>query len=135
MGTRPEEQISKLLGLIGQPVRIQIMLIIGTHEACVCHLEVALEVRQASISQHLMVLRKAGLVCTRRDGRNVFYQAARPEVLDLLQQAARIAGINPEDLLPLTVLPLPGCPCPACNPGLDPELSCQHYTPPRSASS
>lgn len=60
ISTHPEEQISKLLSLIGQPARIQILLIIGAQEACVCHLEAVLGMRQASISQHLMVLRKTG---------------------------------------------------------------------------
>ena len=42
-----------------------------------------LGMRQASISQHLMVLRKAGLVTAHRDGRNIFYQLTHPEVVDV----------------------------------------------------
>lgn len=122
---RPEEQISKLLSLIGQPARIQILLIIGAQEACVCHLEAVLGMRQASISQHLMVLRKAGLVTSHRDGRNIFYQLAHPEVVAVLHQAARLAGSSPQALNALTLRPVQGCPCPHCNPGLDPDLTCQ----------
>jgi DNA-binding transcriptional ArsR family regulator len=69
-----EEDICKLLALIGQPVRIQILLMVGAGEVCVCHMEAALRMRQASISQHLMILRKAGLVSSRRDGRNIYYR-------------------------------------------------------------
>jgi ArsR family transcriptional regulator len=122
----PEEQISRLLSLIGQPARIQILLILGAQEACVCHLEAVLGMRQASISQHLMALRKAGLVTTHRDGRNIFYHLTHTEVIDVLQQAARLAGISPEELSSLTVRPVPTCPCPQCNPDIDPELSCQN---------
>jgi DNA-binding transcriptional ArsR family regulator len=121
----PEEQISKLLFLIGQPTRIQILLVLGAQEACVCHLEAVLGVRQASISQHLMVLRKAGLVTSHRDGRNVFYHLTHPEVIDVLQQVAQLTGSIPEAFRTLTVRPVPGCLCPQCNPGLDPLLTCQ----------
>jgi len=122
----PEEQISKLLSLIGQPARIQILLIIGAQEACVCHLEAVLGMRQASISQHLMALRKADLVTTHRDGRNIFYHLNHPEVVDVLHQAAQITGISPEELRSLSVRPIPNCPCPQCNPDLDPQLTCQN---------
>lgn len=118
----PEEQISKLLALIGQPARIRILLIIGEQEACVCHIETALGMRQASISQHLMVLRKAGLVSTQRSGRNIYYQLTHPEIIDLLKQAAQLAGIHPDTLL--AKRPTPGCPCPKCLPELDRNQPC-----------
>ena len=129
---RPEEQISRLLSLIGQPARIQILLVIGAQAACVCHLEAALGMRQASISQHLMALRKAGLVTAQRNGRNIFYRIAHPEVLDVYRQAARLTGGSPEMLQAPALRPLPGCPCPDCNPGIDPDLSCQSIKPSRS---
>ena len=122
--SRPEEQISRLLSLIGQPARIQILLIIGGKEACVCHLEAALGMRQASISQHLMVLRKAGLVTTHRDGRNIFYHLTHPEVVNVLEQAAQLSGLSQDSFRELTGSPIPGCPCPKCNPGVDPQLTC-----------
>jgi DNA-binding transcriptional ArsR family regulator len=121
---RPEEQISKLLSLIGQPARIQILLIIGAQEACVCHLEAVLGMRQAGISQHLMALRKAGLVAAQRDGRNIFYHLTQSEVVEVLQQAAQLTGIDPAALRSLTVRPVPGCPCPQCNPDMEPDLTC-----------
>lgn len=123
---QPEEQISKLLYLIGQPARIQILLIIGAQEACVCHLEAALGMRQASISQHLMVLRKAGLVTTHRDGRNIFYRLARLDIIDVLERAAQLTGIDPIALPGRTIRPVQGCPCPQCNPEMDPERTCQN---------
>jgi DNA-binding transcriptional ArsR family regulator len=122
----PEGRISKLLSLIGQPVRIQILLAIGAQEACVCHLEAALGVRQAGISQHLMVLRDGGLVTARRDGRNIYYRLVHPDVLLLISQAANLLGINPLEIERLGIFPVKNCPCPLCNPGVDPNLSCQN---------
>lgn len=123
---QPEEKISKLLSLIGQPARIQILLLLSKREACVCHLEAALGMRQASISQHLMVLRKAELVTSQREGRNIFYQLASPDVVQILEQAAQMVGITRDMLQSQYAAPAPGCPCPQCNPGIDPDLSCQN---------
>lgn len=124
--TGPEiGSISELFAVIGQPARIQILLVIRRQAACVCHLEAVLGMRQASISQHLMLLRKVGLVTTQRDGRNIFYRLTNPNIVGLLDQAARLVGINTETLDRLSVRPVPGCTCPQCNPGIDPELACR----------
>ena len=118
-----EEPIAALFRVLGQPVRIQILLLLAREEACVCHLEAYLGLRQAAISQHLMLLRDAGLVSAYRDGRNIYYSLARPDLLELVQQAARVSGLNPEKLQP-PAAPLSPCPCPHCNPESDPSLSC-----------
>jgi DNA-binding transcriptional ArsR family regulator len=126
---QPEEKISKLFSLIGQPARIQILLIIGAEEACVCHMEAALGLRQASISQHLMALRKAELVTAHRDGRNIFYRLARPEILQVIHQTANLLGIDAGQIQHLAVRPVSNCPCPHCNPDADPQRSCQNLRP------
>ena len=59
---------------LAHPVRLQILDMLRSGEACVCHMETALGKRQAYISQQLMVLRDAGLVDARRDGLQVFYR-------------------------------------------------------------
>ncbi len=125
----PVDTISRLLGVVGQPARILILFVISEQEACVCHLEAALGMRQASISQHLMALRKAGLVTTNRDGRNIFYRLVQPEVITLLRQAAKLVGFQPDELLPLTLRPVEGCPCPQCNSQMDSSLSCANLHP------
>lgn len=72
------------------PVRLQILAILRDEEECVCHMEASLGLRQAYISQHLMVLRKAGLVSVRRDGRNVYYRVVVPEVFEIMDTASEI---------------------------------------------
>ncbi len=111
--------------MIGQTARIKILLVMASQEACVCHMEAVTGMRQASISQHLMSLRKAGLVTHHRVGRNIFYRLARQEVLDILQQAARLVGISSDQLNALTNRQVPECTCPQCAPDLDPKLCCK----------
>jgi ArsR family transcriptional regulator len=122
--TIPEENVAEFFRILGQPVRVQILLTIGRGEACVCHLEAYLGLRQAAISQHLMVLRDAGLVTTNRDGRNIFYRLAMPELLEVVKQAARIIGILPGELESSIVKPVFPCPCPHCNPEKADGLDC-----------
>ena len=123
--TPSEEPIAALFRVLGQPARIQILLLLAREEACVCHLAAYLGLRQAAISQHLMLLRDSGLVNAAREGRNIYYSLARPDLLELVQQAARLSGLAPETLQP-PAAPLSPCPCPRCNPESDPGLSCSN---------
>jgi DNA-binding transcriptional ArsR family regulator len=109
MNIYPFKEISELLQLIGQPARLQILLAIGKGEPCVCHLETVLGWRQAYLSQHLMALRKAGIVCDRRDGRNIHYRLDNPDLLDLIQRTAELKGLSLPQLSPS-----PACNCPNC---------------------
>jgi len=103
------EQVATLLETIGQPARLQILLAIGDSEPCVCHLEATFGWRQAYLSQHLMALRKAGIVLTRRLGRNIHYRLANPALLELIHAAAEIQNIDLPDLAPSLE-----CSCPNC---------------------
>ncbi len=105
----PAEQISELLQTIGQPARLQILLAIGNSEPCVCHLEATFGWRQAYLSQHLMALRKARIVLTSRQGRNIHYRLTNPDLLELIHQAADIQGVRLPNLAPS-----PKCSCPNC---------------------
>ncbi len=113
------ESISALLRAISQPARIEILLAIGTGEACVCHLEAAIGQRQAYISQQLMALREAGIVTSRREGRNIYYKLEDPAILDLIQQAGNVSGFSERELQIVGPINLYGeCPCPKCEEGV-----------------
>jgi DNA-binding transcriptional ArsR family regulator len=97
---------------LSHPARLAILDSLRGGEQCVCHVEAALGLRQAYISQQLRVLRKAGLVSDRRDGWNIFYRLSDPETSDLItilnsragMRARRHASRRPR-----------ACPCPKCN--------------------
>lgn len=99
--------IANKLKIMGHPVRLQILDMLRHGEVCVCHIETALDRRQAYISQHMMILRDAGLVSTRKDGLQVYYRLNDSLVSDILNL---IYGI-PEQL---QVQALDRCPCPQC---------------------
>jgi DNA-binding transcriptional ArsR family regulator len=104
------EKVAALLQTIGQESRLQILLAIGEEKPCVCHLEATLGWRQAYLSQHLMALRKAAIVVTSRQGRNIHYRLRNPRLLRIIQQAAEIQGVSLPELAPS-----PECSCPNCS--------------------
>jgi ArsR family transcriptional regulator len=125
ISVQEKPSVTDLFRLLGQPLRLQIILIIAKESACVCHMEAVLGVRQAAISQQLMMLRDAGLVVTVREGRNIFYQLAYPEMYDAVCQIAACSGIAEDEIKPYAARPVMNCLCPKCNPGMDPEMACK----------
>lgn len=115
-------KVDKTAGLfkaLGHPVRLQIVeLIAAEGEACVCHLEAALGLRQAYISQQLARLREAGVLCDRREGLNIFYALADPAVRQVVE-AARKAGLERSPRR----APRAACPCPRCAQSARPEAA------------
>lgn len=115
------ERISGPLEAIASPQRVAILLAIGHGEACVCHLETALGWRQAYISQHLMNLRKAGILEDRREGRYVYYRLKNTSYLDLITASAGACGLSFETASILSnTQKYSSCECPHCSPVLVP---------------
>jgi DNA-binding transcriptional ArsR family regulator len=70
-------RLAELLGLVADPVRSRILLALGSVESlCVGDLALALAVSEDAISYALKLLRTAGLVSNRKEGRIVFYRLA-----------------------------------------------------------
>jgi len=114
------KNVARLFHALGQPARLKILIAIGGGEACVCHLEAALGMRQAYISQQLMALRLEEIVDIRREGRFIYYRLKDPELLALVGQAAHLAGFAQEALQITAPNPiLPNCDCPHCAETLD----------------
>ena len=94
--TSLEGNASEILSVLGNLFRIRLVFALSQQEACVCHLEALLKKRQAYISQHLMALRKAGLLEKRRDGKFVYYRLSNPRIINLIMDAAIISGTSLE---------------------------------------
>jgi ArsR family transcriptional regulator len=61
------------LRALSDPTRLEIIALLKPGEQCVCELTSALDAAQSRLSFHLKVLKDAGLVTDRRDGRWVYY--------------------------------------------------------------
>ncbi|WP_245623263.1 ArsR/SmtB family transcription factor [Spirillospora albida] len=76
--------------VLGDPLRARIVELLAAEALCVCHLIEETGARQTNISNHLRVLRQAGLVDTEPCGRFIYYRL-NPE--PLRAASARLAGL------------------------------------------
>jgi ArsR family transcriptional regulator len=77
---------------LGDPKRLCVLESLADGEASVGELATRVSCQVPNMSQHLAVLRSAGLVTTRRDGNTVYYRLVDPKILEackLLQTIAR----------------------------------------------
>ncbi len=81
----PAEQARALLKALADPLRLQVIEALGQGERCVCELTGELGLAQSKLSFHLKVLREAGLIEGRQQGRWMYYQL-RPDAIRALQQ-------------------------------------------------
>jgi len=70
--------VSRLFKALGDETRLRIVALLSHGELCVCHLHEALGLSQPNISRQLSVLRAAGIVADRREGKWVHYRL-RPQ--------------------------------------------------------
>ncbi|MGH2807771.1 MAG: ArsR/SmtB family transcription factor [Actinomycetota bacterium] len=71
------------LGVVAEPRRREILRLIWDEERSAGVIAGHFDVSFAAVSQHLRVLRTAGFVTSRRDGRQRFYRANKKGVGDL----------------------------------------------------
>jgi ArsR family transcriptional regulator len=76
--------------LLGHPVRIRALELLSSGPTSVRALLDDTGVEPAHLSQQLGVLRRAGVVASRREGPAVVYELTGPDVADLLRVARRI---------------------------------------------
>ena len=77
---------------LADPKRLCVLESLAAGEVSVSDLSSRVGCQVPNMSQHLAVLRSAGLVSTRRDGNTVYYRLADPRVLEafrLIQSIAR----------------------------------------------
>lgn len=84
IGAEEAARLSQLLALLGDPIRVRILYALDlVEELCVGDVALALDINEDAASYGLRILRTAGLVQTRKDGRVVYYRLAEsfPEPL------------------------------------------------------
>ncbi|MDB5082617.1 MAG: transcriptional regulator, ArsR family [Chloroflexi bacterium] len=90
---------------LADPIRLEIIENLKNGERTVSELVAAMGLRQANVSQHLAVLRQAGLVLTRRQATTVYYRLSYPEIteacritrqilMEQLSQGSRLVAVS-----------------------------------------
>lgn len=81
--------IESLLRILADRTRLRLLHLMSGQEICVCYLVEVLGTSQPKISRHLALLRKAGIVAVRREGKWMHYRISRegnPAVSRILEQ-------------------------------------------------
>jgi ArsR family transcriptional regulator len=88
---RPLSEVkADLFKALAHPARIRALEVLAEGEHTVGELQPLVGIELSHLSQQLGVLRRAGLVTTRKDGSSVIYSLRDPLVADLLAVAKRL---------------------------------------------
>lgn len=80
-GRAANEELAAFAKALGHPARVQIMRLLARRTACICgDIVEELDLAQSTVSQHLKVLKEAGLIHGEVDGPRVCY-CAEPRAL------------------------------------------------------
>ncbi len=71
---------AKFCKALAHPKRLEIINLLQDGERSVTELAQLSHIPQASISQHLAILRENGVLMARREGQNTFYTIANPKI-------------------------------------------------------
>ena len=89
--SRPLYQLkAEFFKTLGHPARIRVLELLSEREHAVAEMLPEVGIEPANLSQQLAVLRRAGLVATRKEGSNVYYSLTTPRVVELLTAARAI---------------------------------------------
>ncbi len=112
---------AQLLKAIAHPKRLEIIHLLRDQTLTVTQIQTMLNLPQANISQHLMLMRDAGIVTTSKNGKEVSYKLANQNVIkasDLMRELlikkyqndplADELALNMSDLVPLVIDPVCG---------------------------
>ncbi|MDQ6870945.1 MAG: metalloregulator ArsR/SmtB family transcription factor [Gemmatimonadota bacterium] len=89
--SRPERAV-ELFHALSDETRLEIIELLRNGERCVCELTDTLDAAQSRLSFHLRVLKDAGIVRDRKDGRWVYYELD-PEAFE--EMATLVSGMKP----------------------------------------
>ena len=93
--THPDtDRAVRLFHALSDGTRLSILQRLRFGEQCVCNLTDALDAAQSRLSFHLKVLKDAGLVTDRREGRWMYY-TMNPEALAEIAEAIELLGSAP----------------------------------------
>lgn len=90
MGHPLHEAKAELFRNLGHPVRVRALELLLGGPRPVHELLAEIDVEPSNLSQQLAVLRRAGLVTSRRDGSTVLYTLSSPEVAEMMDAARAV---------------------------------------------
>lgn len=78
-----EKEIYKVFKALGEPTRLKIIKMLSVQGLCVCELSETLDMLQPRVSQHLKILKEAGLIREKKEGYWVCYSLDKEKIEDV----------------------------------------------------
>jgi ArsR family transcriptional regulator len=85
---------AEILQAMADPCRIKILTLLREGELCVCEIMIGLDRPQSSTSHHLSILKDAGLIKERKDGRWSRYRLSEGAVIEMLNMAKLMTEVK-----------------------------------------
>ena len=83
------QSLANLFKILGDATRTKIVWMLSEQEMCVCDISNVLNMTKSRVSHQLAVLRKAGILESRKDGRTVYYELNDNHVRELFALAIK----------------------------------------------
>ena len=91
------QMIANIFKALSSPVRVKIIEMLKKGPLCVCNIIEGLGMEQSNTSQHLTVLKNAGIVDSRKEGLKVIYNLKYPRILDMIESVEDILNRQLEE--------------------------------------
>ncbi len=75
---------------LSDPTRLKILECIRKGERCICEIIPYTKKSQPCVSQHLKVMKNAGIIDERKDGTRIMIKASNPEIFDIIKQVKKM---------------------------------------------
>lgn len=85
-----EDMYVRIFKALAHPIRIKIVQSLMDGPLCVCILNENVEFSQSNLSQHLKILKEAGILKSEKDGVRILYSIKNDEIKELLKITERI---------------------------------------------
>ncbi len=75
---------------LADPTRLKIIELLKHGEKCICEIIPETDKSQPAVSQHLKILKNAGIVSERKNGTRVIVWVSKKEVFSLIDQVKKL---------------------------------------------
>jgi DNA-binding transcriptional ArsR family regulator len=77
---------ANLLAVLAQSTRLKILYFLKDGEQCACKINPRMQEDPSVVSRHLVKMREAGILGSRREGVSIYYWITEPRVFEILQK-------------------------------------------------
>ncbi len=82
--------IVNIFKALADPTRLKILECIKNGEKCICEIIPYTGKSQPNVSQHLKVMKHAGIIDERKDGTRIMIKASKKEIFDIIDQVSML---------------------------------------------